>query len=163
MQLVMCGTYRFCNQMNLLHSAALRGETALACLVLCLQCIGESGRVIFWLRRYFLLSLCHIYFAIAFLAFLPLFQYVLPCKSWHILTMWRCLLLMNILSHFWLNVSTSLIRFLLPQLIRAGVTHSSMGFGWPLALYLCKEVYHAVELALSHEELGECSERRSRS
>lgn len=48
-------------------------------------------------------------------------------------------------------------------LIRAGVTHSSMGLGWPLALYLCKEIYHAIEQTLSHEELGECSESRSRS
>lgn len=152
------------NQMSLLHSAALWGETVLVCLVLCLQCLGESGRVIFWLGSYlFLLSLCHICFAIAFLAFLPLFQHVLQWKCWHILKMWRCLLLMNILSHFWLSVSTSLIMFLLPELIRAGVTHSSMGLGWPLGLYLCKEVYHAIEPALSHEELWKCSGRRSGS
>lgn len=43
------------------------------------------------------------------------------------------------------------------------MTHSSVGLGWPLALYLCKEVYHAMELALSHGELGGCSERRSRT
>lgn len=158
------GTYRFCNQMSLLHSAALWGETAFVCLVLCLQCMEDSGRVTFWLGRYlFFLSLCHICFAIAFLAFLPLFQYVLQWKCWHILKMWRCLLLMNVLSHFWLSVSTSLITFLLPELIRAGVTHSSMGLGWPLALCLCKKVYHAFEPALSHEELQKCSGRRSRS
>lgn len=55
----------------------------------------------------------------------PLFQSVLQWKSWHNLTMWRCLLLMNVLSHLWLNVSTSLIMFLLPELIRAGMTPSS--------------------------------------
>lgn len=136
--------------MSLLHTTALWGGTVPVCLVLCLQCVGESGRVIFWLGSYiFLLSLCHICFAIAFLASFPLFQYVLQWKSWHIRTMWRCILVMNILSHFWLNISTSLVTFLLPELIRAAVTPSSMGLGWPLALYLCKEVYHAVGLAKS--------------
>lgn len=62
-----------------------------------------------------------------------------------------------------MNVSTSLIRFLLPELIRGGVTHSSTGLGWSLVLYLRKEVYHAIDLVLSHELLGGCSERRSRS
>lgn len=153
--------------MSLLHAATIWGETALAWTVFCLSpllCTGESGRIIFWLGSYlFLLSLCHICCAIVFLAFLPLFQYVLQWKSWHILTLWWYLLLMSILSDFWLNVSTSLIKFLLPELIRGGVTHSFVGLGWPLALYVCKEVYHTIELVLSYEELGGCSERTSRS
>lgn len=163
----MYGTCRFSTQMSLLHSATyyMMWNSFSVNSVLSVPSAGHRGT-----REGFILAeelfifieplshmLCNC------LAFLPHFQYVLQWKSWHILTVRWCLLLMNILSDFWLNVSTALIRFLLPELIRGGVTHSSVSLCWPLALYVCKEVYHATEQALSHEELGMCSEMRSRS
>lgn len=84
--------------------------------------LGEVFFFFFCLGDYlFLLSLCHICCAIASIAFLPLFQHAFQLKSWHNLTIWQHLLLMSILSDFWLNVSTSLIRLLLPELISGGV------------------------------------------